>query len=275
MKLGWVQATTFLCALTILSSLAEAKPASAPAEFSLRMGGRQSASEDSKPTAAFGTTMDYTFYKSYLVGVNASYFRQMGKLQTESAKGYEDVVIYLSDKALWKNRYYGLTLSAKAGFISPVSWASQQASQIYGLSQALTLKKDVSDRFNLSYVVSMTEYSYEYTTVNSDVTGDDDVYNTRWRATNRALVNYDLLRSLHWGTAVWVYTYQNTNNQHTELRGAGTAFTIDLSKMNTVDIGVSSVYKSAGPDVWDSPTYSKEPFHRDGITIYLGTTLKI
>jgi hypothetical protein len=275
MKLGAGLTSTLLCVLTILGAFAHAKTFTPAVDFSLRMGGSQAASQDSKPNAAFATGIDYNFYRTYVFGVGFSYLRQVKKLQTETSRGYEDVLISLSDKALWKNRYHGLTLSAKAGFISPVSEASREASQIYGLMQSLTLKKEFSDRFNFSYILSANEYQYGYSTVDPAVTDDQVIYNNAWRITNRALMNYDILRGLHWGAAAWVHSYRNTNNQSTELRGVGTAFTYDITKMNLIDLGVSSTYKSSGPDVWDSPTYSNEPFHRDGVMFYFGTTIKI
>jgi hypothetical protein len=244
------------------------------ATFTLKTQGQQTVNPGSYPNAFVAMNLEYVFYKSISLAVDESYFRAFREIDKRGEDGIADPVISLTDKALWVNKYYGLSLKGSLALLLPVSTPSKVAGMIAGGGASLTLKKEFTSRFSLSFITSGMTYYYDYDTAYEDA--KTAIYNTHFMIANRVLATFDVTKTFHWSTQASVLTYNNLENKTYSTYIVSTGMSYDMTDNVALDLGVRSGYKDhEAPITWNGPTTADRPFNGEGVTLYLGLTLKI
>ncbi len=266
------QVTIFVCFWLIPAIGGAAQPQ--PVSLSLRMAGTGTIEKDANPYASLGGTLEYGFFRSYVMGAEYSYFHPFTQFDDYVYNGMNDAAVYLGDDKLWSNIYQNINVAVKFSFLMPTSSDSRAANIRYGLSQNLVVRKGFGGRFSTSYSLTANEYDVRSTI--ADSSGETPIYNTRFDIANKITAVYDLLRSLHCQFAVSARTYNDYADATYNIYSLGTGIGYDIDKNSSLDFGVRTSQKSANTnETWNGPAVSEHFFDAAGTVVYLGSTIKI
>ncbi len=230
---------------------------------------------ESKPWVGIYTNLEYNFYDTYAIGVDASYWHPFTEqFDDEDATGVNDVGLYLKDLALWKNDYLGLKLAAKLSLILPTSPESQFDTMKVGGSESLILDWRYSDFFNVSYTFAANEYQYQYMGFEAD--DGTDYWNIRASFMNKLMAVYEFIRGVKLNLGGEVETYNDFSNQTYNIYAISTGLSFDLNKNASIDFGVKTYMKDPGTNpLWNGPATSYYFYDAKGTIFSMGTTIKI
>jgi hypothetical protein len=163
-------------------------------------------------TTSVGGNVEYEFYKSYGVGLDANY-RQPYMQDFSGYNGWGDAVLYLTDRKLYTSKPNRFDVSDRLNFIVPFSSRSMRSSLESGVSGELRALKGLG-KWSVMLGTELGNYYYQYDTIDSIT---QLVYNAPLVWGNRFVVIYNFNRSWHWNSAASVRaSYDYAAATHTQ-----------------------------------------------------------
>ncbi len=143
----------------------------------------------------------YTLNRQYSLGMDAEYIRPYNKYSDDKTSGFEDTIVYWSDKNKLGGGYI---LGFMIRGILPSSTTSQRAGLQWGTSGEVNLKKEFL--FGSIFIgTELIRYFHQFYTANDAGTE----YNAPWAMWNKLSVNLKIYGPLSWFYYAAFYTYRD------------------------------------------------------------------
>ena len=233
-------------------------------------------------TTTVGGNLEYEFYKSYGLGIDANYKRPY-LMDDPGYNGWGDLVFYLTDRKLYTDKANRFDISDRVNWIIPMSSRSQHSTLQSGFSGELTAIKGLG-RWNIMYGMELGNYYYQYDTTDSTT---QVVYNSPLVWGNKIAIGWNFARYWHWNLSGSIrnsYDYTGIiHEQNMVSTGLGWAVTRTVSFEGGIKSTASNTPGGSGGG--DSSSDSVDPtaqggalpnlFDASATSFYLGLRVKL